>query len=64
MRSPESYAAKVKDYVKRFAKKEDADAAGEQKESDEDEDEDSDASEEMSDMGVSEDEEPAGKMEG
>ncbi len=65
MRSPEAYSAKVKDYVRRFAKKEDADAAGEKGESDgESGSEDGSGSDEMSDMGVSDgDEEPTGQMD-
>lgn len=59
MRSPDSYNARVKEYVKRYAKNEDADNAGEEEDEDE-ESEESDA--EMSDMGVSDDE-AAGKME-
>ncbi len=60
MRSPDSYNARVKEYVKRFAKNEDADKAG--GDEDEEEEESDDSDEEMSDMGVSDDE-AAGKME-
>jgi ubiquitin-conjugating enzyme E2 H len=61
MRSPESYNAKVKDYVKRFAKNADADNAGEKVDDDED-GESEEESDEMSDPGVSDDE-AAGKMD-
>lgn len=66
MRSPEQYNTRVKDYVKRYARAEDADTAGNGKrgggddEEDEDEDED-DEDAEMSDMG--EDYEAAGKLD-
>lgn len=70
MRSPEQYATRVKDYVKRYAREEDADTAGNGKrggkggddeEEEEEDDEEDDEDGEMSDMG--EDYEPAGPLD-
>jgi len=59
LREPQSYDAKVRDYVSKFATKEAADAAAGGNESEEEEEED----EEMSDVGSFSDEEPAGTLE-
>ena len=63
MREPKGYEAKVKEYVRKYATKESADAiGGEDGEGEGDEDEESEE-EEMSDVGSFSEEEAAGDME-